>query len=76
MMKDAIITTVETARTLSDLYLLFCTHSEISDPCTSLEYGRYVLILHQLNIVLKKVCGRTDSRSILVEGVACACRLQ
>ena len=39
MMKDAIITTVETARTLSDLYLLFCTHSEISDLWTSLAYA-------------------------------------
>ena len=76
MMKEAIITTVETARTLSDLYLLFCMHSEISDPWTSLAYATYILILHRLNIVWKKVCGRTDSRSILVEGVACACRLQ
>ena len=53
MMKEAMITTVETARTLSDLYLLFCTHSEISDLWTSLAYATYILTLHRLNIVWK-----------------------
>ena len=40
MMKDAIITTVETARTLSDLYLLFCTHSDYQTCEPHLHMGR------------------------------------